>query len=61
MRPVENRPELAEDAAEVMTTKLTIAAAAPNPARENIITKGDSPLENRRHGMTTRIASSAAM
>src|SRR3984957_9890815 len=41
MRPVENRPELADEAAEVITTKLTIDAAAPSPARENIITNGD--------------------
>src|SRR5271169_6478902 len=53
MRPVENTPELAEEAADVITTKLTIDAAAASPARENIITNGDSPLENRRHGMTT--------
>src|SRR5271166_1822617 len=61
MRPVENTPEFAEEAAEVITTKLTSDAAAASPAKENIVTNGDWPLANCRHGTTARIASSAAM
>src|SRR6516225_11949102 len=61
MRPVEKTPELAEEAAAVVTTKLTIDAAAASPARENIVTKGDSPLGKCRQGTTVRIADSAPM
>src|SRR6516162_4271733 len=61
IRPVEKTPELADEAAAVITVKLTIDAAAASPANENIITNGDSPLGNCRQGTTVRIASRAPM
>ncbi|CKO74382.1 Uncharacterised protein [Mycobacterium tuberculosis] len=61
IRPVEKKPEFADEAAAVTTTKLTTDAAAASPARENIVTNGDSPLANCRHGTTARIASRAPM
>ncbi|GLE51690.1 hypothetical protein ATCCBAA256_12710 [Mycobacterium montefiorense] len=61
MRPVEYIPELAAEAAAVVTTKLTIDAAPARPARENIMTNGDSFPAKRRQGMTVRITRSAPM
>ncbi|BCI88580.1 hypothetical protein NIIDMKKI_37860 [Mycobacterium kansasii] len=56
---MENTPEFADEAAAVVTTKLTTDAAAARPASENIVTNGDWPLAKRRQGTTARIATSA--
>ena len=45
-------PELAEDMAEVSTTRLTTVAAAPSPARENMAMNGLWPAWNSVHGVT---------
>ncbi len=49
-------PELAEEAAEVSTTKFTTEAAMPRPARANIETKGLCAGEISRQGVTAMIA-----
>ena len=45
-------PELAEDIAEVSTTRFTMVAAAPRPARENMAMKGLWPAWNSVQGVT---------
>ena len=52
-------PEFADEAADVMTTKLTKPAAAASPARANILTNGDSPALNSVHGRTDMRMTSA--
>ncbi|MPM46517.1 hypothetical protein SDC9_93220 [bioreactor metagenome] len=54
-------PELADDAAEVRTTKLTTEAAAPKPASPNIDTNGLTAGLMERHGVTAMMAASAQM
>ncbi|MNT46410.1 hypothetical protein D3C72_1830490 [compost metagenome] len=53
MRLVENTPLLAEEAAEVSTTKLMMLAAAGRPASTNSSTNGLLPGTTSRHGVTT--------
>ena len=45
-------PELALEAAEVSTTRLTTMAAAPSPARANMPMNGLLPGSMLRHGLT---------
>ena len=45
-------PELAEDMAEVSTTRFTTMAAMPRPARENMPMNGLWPAWNSVHGVT---------
>ena len=59
MRLVENTPLLAEDAAEVSTTKLMMPAAAGRPASMNSSTNGLLSATTSRHGVTARIAINA--
>ena len=53
-------PELAEEVAEVSTTKLTTEAAMPRPARLNMATKGLRSAVISRHGVTEMMTASAA-
>lgn len=55
MRLVEKTPLLAEDAAEVSTTKLTILAAAGRLIRTNISTNGLLSAKMVRQGVTAII------
>src|SRR5687768_3556686 len=52
MREVEYIPELAEDMAEVSTTRFTTMAAIPSPASENMPMNGLWPALNSVHGVT---------
>src|SRR3982751_325147 len=60
MRLDENTPLLAEEAAEVRTTKLTIPAAAGNPATRNSSTKGLLTGETCCHEVTAIMQVSAS-
>ena len=59
MRPVENIPLLAEDNAEVNTTKLIMAAAAPMPISINIFTNGLLSGATEFQGVTVMITVNA--
>ena len=54
-------PELQDEAAAVMTTKLMISAAAGRPMRSKTMTKGLSPAENSVQGASIMMTSSAPM
>ncbi|MNF03400.1 hypothetical protein D3C80_2027100 [compost metagenome] len=60
MRLVENTPLLAEDAAELSTTKLMIPAAAGRPANTNNSTNGLLLATTSRQGVTAMMAISAS-
>ncbi len=56
MRLVENTPLLADEAAEVSTTKLITPAAAGRPASTNSSTNGLLPGTTSRQGVTAMMA-----
>ena len=60
MRPVENMPPLAEDSAEVSTTKFTKPAAIGMPIRVNMFTNGLWAGFTSLHGVTVIITPSAS-
>ncbi|MNI86568.1 hypothetical protein D3C73_1436730 [compost metagenome] len=57
---MENTPLLADEAAEVSTTKLMMLAAAGRAASTNSSTNGLLPGTTSRHGVTAMIAISAS-
>ena len=59
-REVENTPELAEEAAEVRTTKLTMWKAMSTPMKLNISTNGDLSGSMRSHGCTDMMTPKAS-
>src|SRR3954451_9861192 len=59
MRLVEKMPLLADEVAEVSTTKLMRLAAAGMPASTNSSTNGLLPGSTWRHGVTDMITTSA--
>ena len=61
MRVAEYTPELALDAADVRTTRLTTNAAAANPVLLNIVVKGLCSGSMRSHGVTIMITPSDPM
>ncbi|MNM57884.1 hypothetical protein D3C81_691020 [compost metagenome] len=60
MRLVEKTPLLADDMAEVSTTKLMMPAAAGRPASTNSSTKGLLLATTSRQGVTAMMATSAS-
>ena len=58
--PVEYMPLLAEDKAEVSTTKLIMVAAAPIPIMVNMLTKGLRSGATIFHGVTVMIMDNAS-
>ena len=60
MRLVEKMPLLADEVAEVSTTKLIRLAAAGMPASTNNSTNGLLPGSTMRHGVTIMIATRAS-